>query len=94
MLQELKEMWRSQNNILQRRNNNKKKENLKTNQEEILELKSTVSEKFTGGNQRQIWAGLKEESLNLKLGEQKLLSLRNRKKNALSEQNIRDHEVD
>lgn len=62
--------------------NYQKRENLKTNQIEILKLKSTLTEilKFTGQIQRLIWAGRRKKSVNLQIGQWKLLSLRNRKK--------------
>lgn len=63
------------------KNINKEIENLKRNQKEILELKSTIIE------MKNSQEGLKgifeqvEESVNLKIGWWKLLSVRDRKKN-------------
>lgn len=75
-------------------NNSKEIENLKRKWKGILELKSTVTkmknsvEGFRGRFGRQ-----KKESVKLKLGQLKLLSVRNKQKNEKSEQSLRDRRM-
>ena len=86
MFKDLKEDMKKVKKMMYKQNENSKEiENLKTNQKETLELKSTItSGKFTRGIQTDL-NRQEEELVNLKIAQWKFLNLKNRRKKKLEE---------